>query len=177
MKKQLLILSDLWGTQKAAYLPHYIQQLQPKYDLEFLDCCEIGRVNTIPYLQENLHQQFVNGGINNAVEYLLENYQEEVNLLAFSIGGTIAWKANLAGLKVQNLWAVSATRLRYEIEKPNSQISLIYGGLDTYRPDGNWFKNLVISDYQIIEEEGHELYRKPKIISSICKIILSKSLS
>ena len=67
MKKQLLILSDLWGIQKATYLPQYTALLQAKYNIQFIDCCQIGQVDTSNYTQENLHQQFINGGINLAV--------------------------------------------------------------------------------------------------------------
>jgi len=167
MKKQLLILSDLWGAEKATYLTQYTTLLQAKYDIQFIDCCQIGQVDTSNYIQNNLHQQFINGGINSAIENLLKNYSQKVDILAFSIGGTIAWKANLAGLKVQNFYAISATRLRYETEKPSSKISLVYGGLDAYRPDENWFKNLNITNYTIFENEGHELYRKNTLIKQL----------
>ena len=168
MKQQLLILSDLWGAKKATYLSQYITPLQSKYDIHFLDCCQLGQVDTTNYMQENLHQQFINGGINLAVKNLLKNDQKEVDILAFSIGGTIAWKANLAGLKVRNFYAVSATRLRYETEKPNSQIKLFYGDLDAYRPAKKWFDGLAITDYHIFEEEGHDIYQMPKSIQQIC---------
>ena len=167
MKQKLLILSDLWGAKKASYLPKYITLLQSKFDVEFLDCCQLGEIDTTNYTQENLHQQFINGGINLAIENLLKNYPQEVDILAFSIGGTIAWKANLAGLKIKNLYAISATRLRYETERPNSQISLVYGGLDTYRPNENWFVDLEITDYGIFENEGHNLYQKPTLINQL----------
>ena len=172
MKPQLLILSDLWGTQKATYLTQYTTLLQSKFDIQFLDCCQLGQVDTGNYSQESLHQQFVNGGIEKAVENLLKNYPQEVNILAFSIGGTIAWKANLAGLKVRNFYAVSATRLRYETEKPNSQIALIYGGLDAYRPQQDWFDDLSILEYMVLQKEGHELYQKRTVIQQICEILL-----
>ena len=173
MKQKLLILSDLWGIKKATYLPQYITLLQSKYDIQFIDCCQLGQVDTSNYTQDNLHQQFINGGIDLAVENLLENYPQTVDILAFSIGGTIAWKANLAGLKVQNCYAISATRLRYETIKPASQISLIYGELDAYRPKEKWFKKLELSDYCIFEHEGHELYQKPRIIQQICQQCLT----
>jgi len=168
LKKKLLIFSDLWGEKRATFLPQYITLLQSKFDIEFLDCCQIGRVNTSNYNQETLHQQFINGGINLAVENLLKKYSAEVDVLAFSIGGTIAWKANSLGLKVRNFYAVSATRLRYETEKPKSQIRLFYGGLDTYRPNEKWFENLEITDYCIFENEGHDIYQKSDIIQQIC---------
>lgn len=172
MKPQLLILSDLWGIQKTTYLTQYTTLLQSKFDVQFLDCCQLGEIDTSNYTQENLHQQFVNGGIEKAIENLLKNYPQEVDILTFSIGGTIAWKANLAGLKVRNFYAISTTRLRYETEKPNSQITLVYGELDAYRPQPDWFKKLGISGYNIIKNEGHELYQKQTVIQQICKILL-----
>lgn len=174
MKQPLLILSDLWGIQKANYLPQYIQLLAQKYDIEFIDCCKIGQVDTSDFTQENLHQQFINGGINLAIDSLIKNYKEEVDILAFSIGGTIAWKANLDGLKVRNFYAVSATRLRYEIIKPTSNICLVYGKLDAYQPKQKWFKEIAIYDCRIIENEGHNLYQKTTFIERICNQILSK---
>ncbi len=171
MKQPLLILSDLWGIQKATYLPHYIKLLEPKYDIEFIDSCKIGQVDTNDFTQENLHLQFINSGIDLAVDHLVKNYKEEVDILAFSIGGTIAWKANLAGLKVRNFYAVSATRLRYETTKPTSNICLVYGKLDAYRPKQKWFKEIAISDCHIIENEGHNLYQKPFIIQTICNLL------
>lgn len=168
LKQKLLILSDLWGTKKATYLPQYITLLQSKYNIHFIDCCQLGKIDTSIYTQDNLHQQFTNGGINIAVKNLIKDYQKAVDILAFSIGGTIAWKANLLGLKVRNFYGVSATRLRYETEKPNSQIKLFYGGLDAYQPAKKWFDNLAISDYHIFEEEGHDIYQKSNIIQQIC---------
>ena len=173
MKQQLLILSDLWGKQKATYLPQYTTLLQAKYKVQFLDCCKIGQIDTSIYTQDNLHQQFITSGIDLAVKNLLKTFQEEVDILAFSIGGTIGWKAALAGLKVRHLYTISATRLRYETQKPSSKISLVYGGLDAYRPDENWFENMGISEYIIFEKEGHELYHKNKRIEQICKTLLS----
>lgn len=172
MKQQLLILSDLWGAQKANYLSQYATLLQTKFDITFLDSCEIGQINITPYVQKSLHQQFINGGIELAADYLVKNYQKEVNILAFSIGGTIAWKAALAGLKVRHLYAISATRLRYETIKPSSKISLVYGELDIYRPNENWFENIGISDITIYDKEGHDLYQKNKWIEQTCKTLL-----
>lgn len=173
MKQPLLILSDLWGASKASYLPHYLPLLQAKYEVQFLDCCQLGGLDISNYTQENLHQQFVNGGIDLAVENLLKSYQKEVDILAFSIGGTIAWKTILAGLQVRNFYAISATRLRYETRKPPSKINLVYGNLDAYRPDATWCKKLGITNITIFEQEGHELYLKPTIIQQLCTPLLT----
>ena len=56
----------------------------------------------------------MNSGIEIAVQTLLNKEKGEIKILAFSVGGTIAWKAALKGLKVSDLVAVSSNRLRYE---------------------------------------------------------------
>ena len=65
-----------------------------------------------------------------------------MDILGFSIGGYIAWKAALEGLKVRNLTAVSATRLRFETTKPDCKIALIYGEHDTFQPSIDWYNRI-----------------------------------
>jgi len=112
MKSRLIILSDIWGIQKLGWVKYYIDLLSSDYDIKYYDSCELGEIETNS-LNENIrHRQFVNGGIEIAVNKLLELEKKECNILAFSIGGTIGWKAALSGLKIKNLYAVSSTRLR-----------------------------------------------------------------
>ena len=94
-----------------------------------------------------------------------------VSVLGFSSGGLIAWKAGLTDLKIQNLYAVSSTRLRYETDKPLGTIDLFYGKHDNYKPDNNWFEKLELKEYNF-ENEEHELYKNKAIAQSICKIIV-----
>ena len=64
--------------------------------------------------------------------------------MAFSVGGVVAWKAGLQGLKINNLVTVSSTRLRNETTTPDGKIKCYYGGLDKFRPKMNWFQQLKI---------------------------------
>lgn len=158
MKKRLIILSDLWGKSSSNWESLYINKLNIDFDLQYYDCCELGNIDKTVYLENNLHQQFINHGIDIAVKKLLALEKEEVSVLAFSIGGTIAWKAALEGLCVNKLIALSATRLRYENKKPNCNIQLIYGSNDSFRPTEKWFKNRCISP-QILTNKTHDFYQ------------------
>ncbi|MFT7453233.1 MAG: hypothetical protein ACI9VN_003971 [Patescibacteria group bacterium] len=93
---------------------------------------------------------------------------DQVDVLAFSVGATIAWKAMLAGLKVDRFYGVSGTRLRYETEKPDAVIELLYGESDLYKPKEDWFKQLNIRAY-ILKEAGHELYKESRGIEYVCE--------
>ncbi|MEM8523832.1 MAG: alpha/beta hydrolase [Bacteroidota bacterium] len=164
-------LSDLWGHEKADWIKHYVELLRPYFDCQYYDCCELGEVSKSPYEQESLHQQFIDGGIEKAVEKLVELEQEEVSVLAFSVGGTITWKATLEGLKTKQLWAVSATRLRYETECSDIPIRLFFGEKDKYRPKMNWLEKMKVG-YQIFPEHGHNLYLEDSCINVICSYII-----
>ncbi|MEN0049065.1 MAG: alpha/beta hydrolase [Bacteroidota bacterium] len=168
MKPRLLLLSDLWGREKADWTTTYLKELSPYFECQYYDCCELGGIDKSVYEQEQLHQQFVHGGIEQAVENLLDLEQEKVCILAFSVGGTIAWKAALKGLPIQQLWAISATRLRYETERPDIPIHLIYGAKDDYRPSLDWFDKMKV-DYEIVAAQGHNLYYDHSYFSRVLK--------
>ncbi|MEL6944602.1 MAG: hypothetical protein AAFO82_18230 [Bacteroidota bacterium] len=59
MKPKLLLLSDLWGREKGDWIKDYLEILQPYFDCQYYDCCELGTVDKHPYEQEHLHHQFV----------------------------------------------------------------------------------------------------------------------
>ena len=61
MKERLIIISDLWGREKAEWLINYTEILETKFDLFFYDSCEIGEVDKSNYIQDNLHNQFFRG--------------------------------------------------------------------------------------------------------------------
>ena len=153
IKPRLLLISDLWGKEKSDWISYYTSILLNNFELEYYDSCDLGSIDTSDYLQENLHHQFVNGGIEKAVAQLIKEEKGFVNVLGFSIGGLIAWKAGLSGLKIQKLFAISSTRLRYENLKPLGTIQLFYGENDNYKPDSNWFKNLHIKESYFKNEE------------------------
>lgn len=171
MKPRLIILSDLWGKEKAEWIANYIEILESKFDIKFYDCCELANIDKTDYAEKNLHNQFVNGGIERAVENLLKIENEKIDVLAFSIGGTIAWKAGLKGLNVEKLFAVSSTRLRYENEIPNCAIKLYFGENDSNKPNEDWFEKQAI-DFEIIKKKEHNFYVEKDFITSICSEIL-----
>ena len=165
---KLIILTDLWRIEKFDWFINYKEQL--KVEVVVYDSCELVNIDKKIYEETNLHQQFVNGGIEKAVEKLLAKEKNEVNVLAFSIGGTIAWKAILKGLKVHTLFAVSATRLRYETEKPNCNIQLFYGEKDEFKPNQNWFQQFEIEQKEI-NNKGHEVYKEKTFSNKIVSMI------
>jgi len=99
----------------------------------------------------------------------------QVDVLAFSIGGTITWKAALKGLRVKSMYAVSATRLRYELNKPTCDINLIYGEEDFFKPSIGWFEKMNLS-YSILNNVGHDLYSHKCFSLEVCNEIKQKLL-
>lgn len=170
MKPRLIILSDLWGIEKSEWINYYVKILEIKFEIQFYDCCELGKLNKSVYEESNLHNQFVNGGIEIAVKKLLELETKRIDVLAFSIGGVIAWKAQLNGLKINNFYSISSTRLRYEKEKPNCIINLYFGDKDSYKPTSNWFNKMELKP-KIFANKKHELYTEIDYINELCKEI------
>lgn len=175
MKKRLIILSDIWGDVNNGWLHYYIEPLKQKFDIVYYDCCELGDVNTTDLRKEQLHAQFVKHGITTAVEKLVALEPGEIDVLAFSIGGTIAWKAALKGLKVNSMFAVSATRLRYELSKPTCEINLVYGDEDSFKPSSQWFEKMNVN-YNLLKDVGHDLYSQEHFSVGICDEIKRKFL-
>jgi len=118
--------------------------------------------------KEQIHNELISkGGIQTAVQNLLKAVNCKIDLaVGFSIGGFVLWKAALGKLKAINLYCISSTRLRYEIQKPNCYTKAIFGAKDVYVPTKMWFQKLKI-EYQIIENEGHEFYKKEEQIMSL----------
>lgn len=175
MTEKLVILSDMWGVKKGLWITSYFGYLQQYYDIEFFDCQQLAGINELVGSKENLHNAFVNGGIETAVAHLHKKVTEDSHILAFSTGGTIAYKAALQGLPVKSLNLVSATRIRLENDKPNCEVNLLYGGNDEFAPNQDWAEQMDIEiDY--ISNFGHEMYTDEKIIDLVCGQLLSKAV-
>lgn len=170
MKPRLIILSDLWGNQKAHWVEAYIQGLKQYFEIQLYDCCELGDIDFSNCTEEALHKQFIQGGIERAVQKLGLLEKEQVAILAFSMGGTIAWKYALASSKVEKLYCVSSTRLRYEADKPKAAVQLWFGERDAYTPSSKWFDAMQVP-YEIVEDQGHELYKEMEFIQMLTKEI------
>jgi hypothetical protein len=174
VKPKLLIVSDLWGVEKSEWIEFYTSKLTHHFEIEYVDSCELGNVSKATYLEENLHKQFVNGGIEIAADNLVrQENSEELTVLAFSVGGVIAWKAWLCGLNVKSLFAISSSRLRNEIEKPIGIIKLIYGENDQYQPSAEWFDKMNVESV-MIKNEAHDCYTTKEIADNICEMMVNQ---
>lgn len=169
---KLIILSDLWGFDDSHWIKNYTKLLETDFSLVFYNSYKLAGIDKTNLTEKELHSQFVHGGLHSAASRLLQLENKEINVLAFSIGGTIAWKAALKGLKINKFFSVSSTRLRYEIEKPHCYIELFFGEKDLFKPEQNWFEKLNLAA-EIIEGEGHEIYKKKYIAQKICNQIKS----
>ncbi|WP_348799778.1 alpha/beta hydrolase [Flavobacterium adhaerens] len=171
-KSRLLILSDLFGSKKLEWINYYIEKLEYSFDIQYYDVLKLGEIRTVDFDEKDIHSQFLENGIDKAVQNLLNHEKEKVFILGFSIGGTIAWKASLQGLKVLQLFAVSSTRLRYETQTPNCKLKLYFGEDDSNRPNTQWFLDLNVSNV-ILPNQNHQLYLEHEIIALICNEILN----
>jgi hypothetical protein len=172
MKPRLIILSDLWGWEQAQWEINYRNSLVSKYDITFYSCPELANIPTKNITEKTIHQQFLQGGIEKAVNRLIQEEREAVTILGFSIGGTIAWQASLQGLPTRSLLLISSTRLRLETQQPKDiPIDLYYGALDTNKPDETWFNNFNLN-LTLLPHQKHEMYRSKEISKMICKQLL-----
>ncbi len=172
MAERLVVLSDIWGVKKGLWITSYLAYLQQYYDIVFYDIQQLANIDLTIKSEENLHSAFVQGGIDTAVAHLLKKETERSHYLAFSTGGTIAWKAGLKGLPMRSLYTISATRLRLENLKPDCSTTLIYGSNDTFRPNTEWSERLDL-EMDVVSNFGHELYTDEKIIGKVCKDLLT----
>lgn len=174
IREKLIILSDLFGKEKSDWISVYYKLLSDKYDIFYIDSKTLGEITLSTRNKEDIHCLFIKEGIDIAVNNLITQHTEKINILAFSIGGTIAWKAILKGLNTTNFWALSSTRLRYETKTPKCKTTLFYGENDTHKPDANWFKNLKIRPV-FLKNQNHNMYSNPKVINAICNTILKQN--
>ncbi|MBL4708178.1 MAG: alpha/beta hydrolase [Flavobacteriales bacterium] len=175
MKEKLIIISDLWGREKSKWLINYTQILETKFDIMFYGSCEIGGIDKSDYIQNSLHRQFVNGGIDMAVEKLIELEKNSVNILAFSVGGVIAWKFGLKSDNIKSLICVSSARLRKVTKRPKGKIELYFGENDEYKPKMEWLESMNLK-FNILPDKGHQVYSEPEFAKEISKIILKMTL-
>jgi len=174
MAERLVVLSDMWGAKKGLWITSYLGYLQQHFDIVFYDCQQLADINLIVETEKNIHNEFVKeGGIDVAVAHLLkkEEGQEPSSYLAFSMGGTIAWKAALKGIPMKSLYAVSPTRLRLETEKIACKHTLVYGANDDFKPTPVWADKLKTA-MEIVPNFGHELYSDEKMIKKVSKDLL-----
>jgi len=167
MTEKLVVLSDMWGAKKGLWIASYFGYLQQYYDIVFYDSQQLGGVDVPLNTEDNILKAFVEGGVDTAVAQLLKKETEPAHYLAFGIGGSIGYRAALAGLPTKSLTAVSALDLEGETGVPDTRLKLIFGENDTHRPSRAWAQKKGIS-LELAPNFGHGLYSDEKIISEIC---------
>ena len=123
-KPEVIILSDIWGHRKNRWINAYAHFLSGRFDLIYVDSTILANIDHSVLEKEKLHQSFVDGGIVRAVANLGKLSTNPERILAFSIGGSIAWQYAMENPQVRHLIAISSTRLRYEKAKPSCKIRL-----------------------------------------------------
>lgn len=176
-KPRLVILSDLWGIKQSDWLQYYIQHLKNTFYIQYYDCRVLGNLDLNENNEKELHSKFLNSGIDTAISELKKKEKLPAQILAFSIGGLIAWKFALETDKVKSLWLISSTRLRLENTKPNCYIQLYYGQDDPNRPKKNWFDQLELTPL-LLKNKQHDIYTEASFASIIStELILQESKS
>ena len=173
MAERLVIVSDMWGAKKGLWITSYLGYLQQYFDITFYDSQQLANLDLTVNSEENIHNAFVDGGIDTAVAHLLKRETTPSYYLAFSTGGTIVWNAAKMGLPVKSLYNVSATRIRLENEKPCVPFTLWYGANDSFKPDDNWADMLGI-EMDVMPNFGHTLYSDETIIRKVCLDLLQQ---
>lgn len=171
---RLIILSDLWGLRQNDWWHSYSQSLTGQFkQVRWFDSSLLAHIDRKKTGEQALHQAFVNGGIDTAVEELIRQEakfpNQPAHILAHSVGGVIAWQAGLKGLKMQSLTAISATRLRFETEAPTTVaggIQLLYGVNDPYRPTAEWLGQFDLR-YTLVKDKGHDCYKEIGLLKNI----------
>jgi hypothetical protein len=169
-KPRLILLSDIFGNSKGSWMDEYRSILTPHFQLIEYDSRVLAEITTLD--QKQIHSEFVNGGIERAVQNLLRLESDGASVLGFSVGGTIAWKYALEIEHNISLHLVSATRLRNETEKPSSNIHLYFGELESNGPTQAWFENFHLIP-TILEKEDHECYKATNSVKHLSSQLIS----
>lgn len=176
MAERLVVLSDMWGVKKGLWITSYLGYLQQYYNITYYDSQQLASINPVIESEENVHAEFTQGGIDTAVAHLLTKENQPCHYLAFSTGGTIAWKAALKGLPMKSLSVISATRLRLETGKPNCPIALLYGENDRNRPTMEWSLKMGV-EMDVLPNFGHDMYTDEKVVRKVSRELLNKVMA
>lgn len=173
MKKELVIVSDLWGVRKSDWLDSFKSHLSTNYTISFLDACSLGELDIGEYKEKNLHHQFIEFGIEKAVAKLLAFQNKSSLFIGCSVGGVILWKAALSGLPIDKLITISSTRLRKETASPKCDFQLYFGKNDPYKPSTEWLNQIGRGQCNLLKG-GHEIYKNEASINQIIEDLSRK---
>ena len=76
MAERLVIISDMWGSKKGLWITSYLGYLQQYFNITFYDSQQLANLKLPVNTEENIHNAFMNGGIDTAVAHLLKKEKE-----------------------------------------------------------------------------------------------------
>lgn len=129
-------------------------------------------------LQEDLHSQYLNGGLAKAtqgLETLFRQESEPSTIVAFSMGGIATWLAATSLVPRSNVLLLSSTRLRF-LEPTDGAINCraLFGTEDANIPCSEHLRRLKIEAQSV--QGGHEFYKDLDLCSGIILPWLSSVL-
>jgi len=104
-------------------------------------------------------------------EKLIKLETQRIKILAFSIGGTIAWKYGLKSANIDSLICISSTRHRKETEKPKRELELYFSENDEFKPKKEWLGNMMFN-YNSITGKDHHFYIEPEFTTQLSETLL-----
>lgn len=158
MESPIILISDLHGNTPHEKLTSFLGG----WKIQAFDSRQLAHLPMDLFgNKEAIHRAFTAFGIERAAKQLLIELSLGLNpiVVGFSVGGVIAWRAALRGLPIRKLILFSATRLRYETQRPNCPIGLYYGQKDAYQPSAAWAAHLGL-DKKVIADVGHDFYQE-----------------
>lgn len=170
-KPILYIILDMLSTDFETWFDLYFEQLEPMYNIFTYTPRTLGEIDLNITAKDEIHSEFIHGGIEKAVEKLNSMVTKEAIVLGFSIGGTIAWKASLKNKNIKELFLISPTRVRLEPKKSSSKINLYFGEDDVYKPNKDWFQKMNINPI-LIDKSDHEMYKDSLFALALCDDII-----
>lgn len=168
--KKLILLSDIEGLKNSKWMNEYEEVLSKEFEVVKLCSLKLAGINP-DQIKETIHEAFVNGGIDKASKALAEYNAQIYTVLGFSIGGVIAWRSGLNGLRMNTFYGVSSTRLRKESVKPIGELKLIYGELDPHKPTDDWYHKMETIP-RILPGQTHDFYKESEFIKSFASQII-----
>lgn len=175
MAERLVIISDMMGSRQGLWIASYLGYLQQYFDIVYYDSQELAGLDLIVKTRENMCQALLEGGYQTGVNQLLVREKTSSHYLTFCAGGTLVWKAALAGLPMKSLYAISPLWLEREAQKPGCSVQLMYGQHHQERPSEEWAMNLQVP-MKVVENFGRDLYTDEKIIKKVCLDLLQGSV-
>lgn len=172
---KIVLISDIHGMENSPWMKRYQRILSSEFEVQTHCVLQLAGIDSDLDKMET-HSKLVNGGIDKAVNELLIQLPENALLLGFSVGGVVAWKCIANGYKAPIVFCLSSTRLRKESIKPESDFKLVFGEMDEYKPNDEWFVQMQLMP-KLLAKEGHDFYLKESfIVQFASQIIWSNGL-